>query len=65
MNTQQFIEGNTHTHFLQEEHLVKTMERYKIDEEARMQTLAGTFSEGNKVAAITAAVNVYLQQKNS
>jgi pyruvate carboxylase subunit A len=63
MNNQQFIEGNTHTHFLQEEHIGKTLERYKLDEEARMQTLAGSFSQGNKVAAITAAVNVYLQQK--
>ena len=63
MNNQQFIEGNTHTHFLQEEHIIKTLERYKNDEEARMQTLAGSFSQGNKVAAITAAVNVYLQQK--
>jgi len=65
MNNQQFIEGNTHTHFLQEEHIIKTLERYKNDEEARMQTLAGSFSKGNKVAAITAAVNVYLQQKKS
>jgi len=64
MNNQQFIEGNTHTHFLQEEHIVKTLEQYKLDEEARMQTLAGSFTpNGNKVAAITAAVNIYLQQK--
>jgi len=54
-----------HSHALpQEEHIVKTLEQYKLDEEARMQTLAGSFSrEGNKVAAITAVVNVYLQQK--
>lgn len=63
MNNQQFIEGNTHTHFLQEEHILKTLERYKRDEETRMQTLAGSFDQGKKVAAITAAVNMYIQQK--
>jgi pyruvate carboxylase subunit A len=63
MNNPQFVEGNTHTHFLQEEHILKTLERYKSDEEARMQTLAGSFSQGKKVAAITAAVNLYLRQK--
>jgi pyruvate carboxylase subunit A len=63
MNNSQFVEGNTHTHFLQEEHIIKTLERYKRDEEARMQTLAGSFGQGKKVAAITAAVNVYLQQQ--
>jgi len=63
MNNQQFIEGNTHTHFLQEEHIMSTLERYKRDEETRMQTLAGSFDQGKKVAAITAAVNIYMQQK--
>jgi pyruvate carboxylase subunit A len=63
MNNQQFIEGNTHTHFLQEEHILSTLDRYTRDEEARMQTLAGSFDQGKKVAAITAAVNMYLQQK--
>ncbi len=63
MNNQQFVEGNTHTHFLQEEHILSTLERYKRDEETRMQTLAGSFEQGKKVAAITAAVNMYLQQK--
>ncbi|AGB02357.1 acetyl-CoA carboxylase biotin carboxylase subunit [Methanoregula formicica] len=65
MNNQQFIDGNTHTHFLQEEHILKTLERYKRDEETRMQTLAGSFDQGKKVAAITAAVNTYIQQKKS
>jgi pyruvate carboxylase subunit A len=63
MNNQQFVEGNTHTHFLQEEHIMNTLERYKRDEETRMQTLAGSFEQGRKVAAITAAVNMYVQQK--
>jgi len=65
MNNQQFIDGNTHTHFLQEEHILKTLERYKRDEETRMQTLAGSFDQGKKIAAITAAVNTYIQQKKS
>jgi pyruvate carboxylase subunit A len=64
MNNQQFVEGNTHTHFLQEEHILNTLERYRRDEETRMQTLAGSFGQGKKVAAISAAVNMYLQQKN-
>jgi pyruvate carboxylase subunit A len=63
MNNQQFMEGNTHTHFLQEEHILSTLDRYKRDEETRMQTLAGSFDQGKKVAAITAAVNMYIQQK--
>ncbi|MDD1694634.1 MAG: acetyl-CoA carboxylase biotin carboxylase subunit [Methanoregula sp.] len=63
MNNKQFMDGNTHTHFLQEEHILSTLDRYKRDEETRMQTLAGSFDQGKKVAAITAAVNMYLQQK--
>jgi pyruvate carboxylase subunit A len=63
MNNPQYIEGNTHTHFLQEEHILSTLERYKRDEETRMLTLAGSFDQGKKVAAITVAVNKYLQQQ--
>jgi len=65
MNNPEFIAGNTHTHFLQEEHIARTLERYQRDEEARMQTLAGTFGKERKVAAITAAVNTYLQGKQA
>ena len=63
MNNNEFIAGNTHTHFLQEEHITKTLERYQRDEETRMQTLAGSFDQTKKIAAITSAVNVYLQNK--
>jgi pyruvate carboxylase subunit A len=63
MNNQQFVEGNTHTHFLQEEHILTTLDRYTRDEETRMQTLAGSFDQGKKVAAISAAVTMYLQPK--
>ena len=49
---------------LSEEHIIKTLERYKTDEEARMQTLAGSFSNrAKKSPRSTAAVNMYLQQK--
>jgi pyruvate carboxylase subunit A len=63
MNHQQFVNGNTHTHFLEDEHILSTLDRYTRDEETRMQTLAGSFQQGKKVAAISAAVNLYLQQK--
>ncbi len=65
MNNQQFMNGNTHTHFLQEEHILDTLDRYTRDEETRMQTLAGSFQQGKKIAAISAAVNLVLQQKKS
>ncbi|MGB9175535.1 MAG: acetyl-CoA carboxylase biotin carboxylase subunit [Methanoregula sp.] len=63
MNNQQFVDGNTHTHFLQEEHILDTLDRYTRDEETRMQTLAGSFQQGKKIAAISVAVNLALQQK--
>jgi len=63
MNTPQFVAGNTHTHFLQDERILDTLNRYVRDEETRMQTLAGSFQQGKKVAAISAAVNLYLHQK--
>jgi pyruvate carboxylase subunit A len=63
MNNKQFVDGNTHTHFIQEEHILNTLDRYTRDEETRMQTLAGSFQQGKKIAAISTAVNLYLQQK--
>ena len=63
MNNKQFVDGNTHTHFLGEEHILSTLDRYTREDEARMQTLAGSFEQGKKIAAISAAVNTYLQQK--
>jgi pyruvate carboxylase subunit A len=65
MNNQQYVGGNTHTHFLQEEHILNTLERYKRDEETRMQTLAGSFDQGKTVAAVSAAVNIYLQKRQN
>jgi pyruvate carboxylase subunit A len=63
MNNQQYLAGNTHTHFLQEEHILKSLDRYTREDETRMQTLAGSFDQNKKIAAVSAAVNTYLQQK--
>ena len=63
MNNDEFIQGNTHTHFLKEEHIMKTLGRYVMEEEVRMQTLAASLRQGKEMAAVTAAVNVYLQQQ--
>jgi pyruvate carboxylase subunit A len=63
MNNDQFIRGETHTHFLKEEHIMKSLARYVMEEEARMQTLAASLRQGKEMAAVTAAVNVYLQQQ--
>jgi len=62
MHNHEFVEGNTHTGFLQEEHIAKTLNRYVREEETRIQTLGGSLRQGKQVAAITAAVNVYIQQ---
>jgi pyruvate carboxylase subunit A len=40
------------------------LRRYIDEEDTRMQTLAESFHTGNKVAAITAAVNVYVAKQN-
>ncbi|MCU0632279.1 MAG: acetyl-CoA carboxylase biotin carboxylase subunit [Methanolinea sp.] len=61
MHNRHFAEGDTHTHFLQEEHMQKTLARYVREEETRMQTLAASLRQGKQIAAITGAVNVYLQ----
>lgn len=65
MNNEIFIAGETHTHFLKEEHILKTLNRYVVEEETRMQTLAASLRQGKERAALSAAVNVYLQQKRS
>jgi pyruvate carboxylase subunit A len=61
MHNKHFMEGDTHTHFLQEEHIQKTLGRYVREEERRMQTLAASLRHGKEIAAITGAVNVYIQ----
>jgi pyruvate carboxylase subunit A len=63
MHNKQFVEGNTHTGFLLEEHIAKTLNRYVREEETRIQTLGASLRQGKEVAAISAAVNVYMQYK--
>jgi pyruvate carboxylase subunit A len=63
MHNKEYIEGRTHTHFLEEEHIIQNLARYLREEETRMQTLATSLRQEKEVAAITAAVNVYIQRK--
>jgi pyruvate carboxylase subunit A len=63
MHNKQFIEGNTHTHFLQEEHIQKTLARYVREEEKRMQTLAASLRHGKEIAASTGAVGAYIHSQ--
>ena len=62
MRNPHFIAGDTHTHFLQEEHIAKSLRRYLYEEATRMQTLAASLRHGKEVAAIAAAVDVYLRK---
>lgn len=62
MRNPHFIAGDTHTHFLQEEHIAKSLRRYLREEQTRMQTLAASLRQGKEVAAIAAAVDVYLRK---
>lgn len=60
----EFVSGNTHTHFLADEHIKKNLARFLRDDEARMHTLAASLRHGKQSAAITAAVNVYIRSQN-
>jgi pyruvate carboxylase subunit A len=62
MHNREFVLGNTHTHFLQEEHIAQSLRRYIREEETRMQTLADSLRQGKETAAISAAVNVYINK---
>ena len=61
MHNRHFIAGDTHTHFLQEEHIIKTLTRYVREEETRIQTLAASLRQGKEIAAITGALEVYMR----
>lgn len=60
MHNPHFVEGDTHTHFLQEEHVQRNLARFIREEETRMATLATSLRQGKEMAAISAAVNVYM-----
>ncbi|NTW92518.1 MAG: ATP-grasp domain-containing protein, partial [Methanoregulaceae archaeon] len=64
MHNPHFVDGNTHTHFLQEEHFQKNLARYVREEDTRIQTLAASRRHRKEIAAITGAVNVYIQSQN-
>jgi pyruvate carboxylase subunit A len=64
MHNAHFVAGDTHTHFLQEEHIQKNLARYVREEETRIQTLAASLRQGKEIAAITGAVNVYIRSQN-
>ncbi len=61
MNNRAYIKGDTHTHFLQEQDILSKLQLYMEDEESRMQTLAESFRQSKEIAAITAAVDVYVR----
>ncbi|QYZ78239.1 acetyl-CoA carboxylase biotin carboxylase subunit [Methanofollis formosanus] len=63
MHNREFVLGNTHTHFLKEEHIAQALSRSLREEETRMQTLAASLRQGKEMAAISAAVNVYINQR--
>ncbi|MBP9008091.1 MAG: acetyl-CoA carboxylase biotin carboxylase subunit [Methanospirillum sp.] len=58
----EFIAGNTHTHFLQEEHISRTLKRYIQEEETRMTQLATPLRADKKVAAIAAGLVAVIEQ---
>lgn len=62
MHNPDFIAGNTHTHFLQEENINKTLKRYIQEEETRMTHLATPLRADKKVAAIAAGLVAVIEQ---
>ncbi|NLX49803.1 MAG: acetyl-CoA carboxylase biotin carboxylase subunit [Methanospirillum sp.] len=60
MVNRHFVAGETHTHFLSEPHIQKSLLPALREEEARMQTLASSLRQPKEVAAISAALGAYL-----
>ncbi|MFH0967534.1 MAG: acetyl-CoA carboxylase biotin carboxylase subunit, partial [Methanobacteriota archaeon] len=58
----EFIAGNTHTHFLQEEHISKTLKRYIQEDETRMTQLAIPLRNDRKIAAISAGIMAVIEK---
>jgi len=58
----EFMSGNTHTHFLQEEHISKTLKRYILEDETRMTQLSTPLRNDKKVAAITAGLIAVIEK---
>ncbi|HWQ67709.1 MAG TPA: acetyl-CoA carboxylase biotin carboxylase subunit [Methanospirillum sp.] len=62
MHNHEFIAGNTHTHFLQEEHISKTLKRYIQEDETRMTQLATPLRSDRKIAAIAAGLVAVIEK---
>jgi len=62
MHNPEFISGNTHTHFLQEEHILKTLKRYIQEDETRMTQLATPLRNDRKIAAISAGLIAVIEK---
>lgn len=62
MHNPDFISGNTHTHFLQEEHIAKTLKRYIQEDETRMTQLATPLRNDRKIAAISAGLIAVIEK---
>lgn len=65
MHNPEFIAGNTHTHFLQEEHIGKTLKRYIQEDETRMTQLAIPLRGDRKIAAISAGLMAVIEKNKS
>jgi len=62
MRNSDFNAGKTHTHFLQEPHIQKTLKRYIQEEETRMNQLSVPLRSEKKIAAVAAGVQAYISQ---
>ena len=60
MHNPYYMNGDTHTHFLQEEEVQRTLKRYIMEEEVRMAHLATPLRDGKKVAAAVAGVTAFI-----
>jgi pyruvate carboxylase subunit A len=60
MHNQDYINGDTHTHFLQEKEIQRTLKRYIMEEEVRMQHLSASLRDGKKIAAAVAGVSAVI-----
>ncbi|MBN1167654.1 MAG: acetyl-CoA carboxylase biotin carboxylase subunit [Methanospirillaceae archaeon] len=65
MHNPDYITGNTHTHFLQEPHIQKTLKRYIQEDETRMNQLSTPLRSEKKIAAVAAGVQAYISQGKS
>jgi len=62
MHNAEFMAGNTHTHFLQEDHIAKTLKRYIQEDETRMTQLAIPLRSDRKIAAISAGIMALIEK---